>query len=163
MNILTVSFFGHRDFIYKKQHELVLKKIIIDLLQTYDHVNFLVGRNGEFDIFVSSMIRETRKEYSYSNFSLTWVLPYATSDFLKNQIYYEKYYDDIEICYKSSMSHFKSAIRIRNIEMVDRSDLIICNIEHNSGGAFKTIQYAQKISKKIINIYNIINCDDFKI
>ncbi len=36
--------------------------------------------------------------------------------------------------------------------MVDRSDLVICYIDHQSGGAFQTMQYALKRGKKVINL-----------
>ena len=36
--------------------------------------------------------------------------------------------------------------------MVDRSDLVICCIERNKGGAYQTMQYARRLEKKIINI-----------
>lgn len=36
--------------------------------------------------------------------------------------------------------------------MVDRSDLVVCCIEHNSGGAFQTVQYAKKKNKEIVNL-----------
>ena len=46
---------------------------------------------------------------------------------------------------------FKSAIQIRNREMVDRADLIICYIEHEKGGAWQTVDYAIKQGKAVIN------------
>ena len=36
--------------------------------------------------------------------------------------------------------------------MVDRSDLVICYIDHQSGGAFQTMQYVLKRGKKVINL-----------
>ncbi len=42
--------------------------------------------------------------------------------------------------------------QIRNREMVDRADLIICYIEHNEGGAYKTVQYALMMGKTVINL-----------
>lgn len=36
--------------------------------------------------------------------------------------------------------------------MIDRADLVICCIQHESGGAYKSIQYAKKLSKRIINL-----------
>lgn len=36
--------------------------------------------------------------------------------------------------------------------MVDRSDLVICYIQHKSGGAYKTIKYAEEQGKVIINL-----------
>jgi hypothetical protein len=35
--------------------------------------------------------------------------------------------------------------------MVDRADLIISYIEHNQGGAYKTVKYAMENNKEIIN------------
>jgi len=45
-------------------------------------------------------------------------------------------------------------MNIRNREMVERADLIICYIEHNRGGAYQAIQYAEKRGKTIINLAN---------
>ncbi|WP_278291379.1 hypothetical protein [Ruminococcus flavefaciens] len=36
--------------------------------------------------------------------------------------------------------------------MIDRADLVICCIQHKSGGAYRTIQYAEKQGKKIVNL-----------
>ena len=46
----------------------------------------------------------------------------------------------------------KSAIQIRNHEMVDRADLIICYIEHEKGGAWRTVKYAREQGKTVINL-----------
>lgn len=56
------------------------------------------------------------------------------------------------MCEKSSMAHFKAAIQIRNREMLDYADLIICYIERDSGGVYQTIQYAKRQKKRIINL-----------
>ena len=45
------------------------------------------------------------------------------------------------------------AISKRNEWMVDRADLIIAYIEHDYGGAYKTIRYAQRKNKSIIYLY----------
>ena len=42
--------------------------------------------------------------------------------------------------------------QIRNREMVDRADLVICYIEHKEGGAYKTVQYALMMGKTVINL-----------
>ena len=36
--------------------------------------------------------------------------------------------------------------------MVDRSDLVVFYVEHNSGGAYQTMRYAQEKEKRIINL-----------
>ena len=62
------------------------------------------------------------------------------------------YYDEVEVCAESSEAHPKSAIQVRNRCMVDRSDLVVCCIQHKSGGAYKTVQYAVKRGKQVRNL-----------
>ena len=85
------------------------------------------------------------------NSALVLVLPYATAEYLNNEQSFHEYYDEIEICAESAGRHFKSAHQIRNRSMVDRSDLIVFCVEHNSGGAFQTMQYAKRVNANIIN------------
>ncbi|MCH5196315.1 MAG: hypothetical protein J1F28_06360 [Oscillospiraceae bacterium] len=41
---------------------------------------------------------------------------------------------------------------MRNKNMVERSELVICYIEHNSGGASEAVRYAKQTKKSILNI-----------
>ena len=83
------------------------------------------------------------------------ILPYPTAEYLNNEYYFHNYYTDVEISYTASAAHPKSAIQIRNREMVDRADLIICYIEHEKGGAWQTVEYAIKQGKTVINILSL--------
>ena len=49
MNVFTVSFFGHRRLGDSLTTEKELQKVIRELLTTKEYVEFLVGRDGEFD------------------------------------------------------------------------------------------------------------------
>ena len=152
MGIYTVAFFGHRYLDNPFQIEDRLDIIIEKLIRENEYVEFLVGRNGEFDQFVSSAVCRAKRNYRDDNSFHVLVLPYPTAEYQNNVEYFEEYYDEIEICQASTKAHFKSAIHIRNREMVDRADLIVCCINHQKGGAFLTIQYAQKQNKQIINL-----------
>ena len=152
MNIFTVSFFGHREIENALEVERKLEAKITELIQTKQYIEFLVGREGEFDILAASVVKRVKKQMDYGNCSLIWVLPYMKAEFRDNEKEYLDYYDDIEICEQSAKAHFKSAMQIRNRAMVDRSDLVICCIQHKSGGAYKTVQYAEKQGHFIINI-----------
>ena len=88
----------------------------------------------------------------YGNTSFILVLPYIKAEYRNNEQSYLEYYDEIEICAESAEGHYKSAIQVRNRNLVDRSNLVICYIQHKSGGAYKTIQYAEKQGKKILNL-----------
>ena len=60
-NFITVSFFGHRyidDMIFVEQK---LEDIIKGFIRDFYYVNFLVGRNGDFDQLVSSSIISSKK------------------------------------------------------------------------------------------------------
>lgn len=151
MDIYTVSFFGHR---YIEQGALIeerLDAILRDLITQKDYVEFLIGRDGEFDLLASSAIRRAIRKYSFGNARLVLVLPYMRADYRDNEKSYLDYYDEVEICEEAAKAHYKSAIQVRNRSMVDRSDLVVCCIQHKSGGAYKTVQYAEKRGKKMVN------------
>ena len=152
MDIYTVSLFGHRELVRAIEVEEQLEQLITDLIRTREYVEFLIGRNGEFDLLASSVIRKVIKRFDYGNARLILVLPYMNAEYRDNMDNYHEYYDEVEICTESSSAHYKSAIQVRNRHMVDRSDMVICCIQHESGGAYKTVRYANKNNKKVINI-----------
>lgn len=96
---------------------------------------------------------------SHKGVHLTAVNPegfmyYARAEYLNNEDSFHDYYSDVEISYAASKAHPKAAIQIRNREMVDRADLVLCAIERQSGGAWQTVQYAMKQEKPVINLFD---------
>lgn len=152
LDIYTVAFFGHRYIDNPFKVEELLEEQIRNLINEKEYVDFLVGRNGEFDQCVSSTVLRVRKNVRDDNSALVLVLPYPTAEYLNNENYFHEYYTDIEISHATSVAHPKSAIQIRNREMVDRADLIICYIEHEKGGAWQTVKYAIEQGKTVINL-----------
>ena len=112
--IFTVAFFGHRYIDNPFKVEELLEEQIRQLINEKEYVDFLVGRNGEFEQFASSAVLRIRKNERDDNSALVLVLPYPTAEYINNQIYFEDYYSDIEISYEASKAHPKSAIQIRN-------------------------------------------------
>ena len=152
LEIFTVAFFGHRYIDNPLKVEELLEEQIRKLINEKEYVDFVVGRNGEFDQCVSSTVLRVRKNVRDDNSALVLVLPYVTAEYLNNEEYFHDYYMDIEISYSASMAHPKSAIQIRNREMVDRASLIICYIEENTGGAWQSVKYAIEQGKTVINL-----------
>ncbi len=148
----TVSFFGHRRIYDALTIEERLDEIIRDLLQSKEYVEFLVGRNGDFDQLVSSAVRRAKKECGDHNSALVLVLPYLTGEYRYNEKSFESYYDEIEICDAAAKAHPKAAIQIRNCSMIDRSDLVVCFVEKNEGGAFRSMRYAECNHKPLLNL-----------
>lgn len=152
MNIFTVSFFGHRQLGNPFLIEEKLKKIIREYLLTKEYVEFLVGRDGEFDQLVSSTVRRCKRAIRDDNSALVLVLPYITAEYRDNEDSFHDYYDEIEICAESAEKHFKSAHQTRNRAMVDRSDMVIFCVERESGGAYTTMRYTKKSGTQLINL-----------
>ena len=152
MEIYTVAFFGHRYIDNPFRIDEQLEEHIQRLLAEKEYVDFLVGRDGDFDQLASSAVLRIRKRFRDDNSSLVLVLPYARAEYLNNEESYHDYYSDVEISYEASKAHPKAAIQIRNREMVDRADLILCYIERENGGAWQTIQYAIQQGKMVINL-----------
>ena len=155
LDVFTVAFFGHRYLEDLLKVEDLLEKQIQKLIDEKDFVDFLVGRNGDFDQCVSSSVLHVRRTHRDDNSALVLVLPYPTAEYLNNEKSFHSYYTDVEISYAASTAHPKSAIQIRNREMVDRADLVICYITHKYGGAWQAVQYALKQGKTIINLAEI--------
>lgn len=147
-----MAFFGHRYVVNIIKVEDLLEKQIRKLIDENEYVDFLVGRNGDFDQCVSSAVLRVRKNHRDDNSALVLVLPYPTAEYLNNEESFHKYYTDVEISHTASIAHPKSAIQIRNQEMVDRADLIICYTEHEKGGVWQTVEYAMKQGKTVINL-----------
>ena len=152
MNTFTVSFFGHRVIENPLRIEQRLEPLIRKLLKEKEYVEFLVGRDGEFDQIVSSTIRRCKRTVRDDNSAHIWVLPYLTVAFRDNEESFRDYYDEIEVCGTSAGVHFKGAHQARNREMVDRSDFVVFCIQHESRGAWQTMKYSQKQGKPYINI-----------
>ena len=152
MEVFTVSFFGHRVIEEPLRIERRLENLIRKLLKENEYVEFLVGRDGEFDQLVSSAIRRCKREYRSDNSAHIWVLPYITAEFRDNEESFRDYYDEIEVCEAAAGSHYKNAHQTRNRAMVDRSDLVVFCIQHASGGAWQTMKYTKKRGIPCINL-----------
>lgn len=149
----TVSLFGHRtveDYLTVESKLYELLRIIMN--QGNREIEFLVGRNGDFDLMAASVIRKLKKETGNENVFLTLVLPYETAELRNNTEAFESYYDSIEI--NEATRSYKYAIVARNRDMVDRSDLAVFYVKNESGGAYQALKYAEKNEKRIINIYH---------
>jgi len=152
MDTYTVSFFGHRQMDNPLTIEHRLDSLIRRLLLEKPYVEFLVGRDGDFDQLVSSAIRRAKRTVRSDNSSLVWVLPYAIAEYRNHPEDYRAYYDEIEICEASAGSHYKAAFQSRNRAMADRSHLVVFCINHESGGAWQTMKYAKKQGIPYINL-----------
>ena len=148
MDIFKVALFGHRDFCATQETEGKLYDILKELMLKKSCLEIYIGRNGEFDLFAASVIKRIKKELDNSSCFMSLILPYK----VKNMEYYEKYYDDIIIYENKEKVHPKAAITKRNEWMIENCDLLVCFVDHNSGGAYKAMRHAEKLGIETINL-----------
>ena len=137
-DIYRVSFIGHREVENFREVEEQLERIVVELIKTKEYVEFYVGRNGEFDLMVASVIKRSQRDYGYANSYLILVIPYPIAN-LEDM---EKYYDEVMYPVELYQVHYKSAITKRNQWMVDHSDLLVAYVIREKGGAYACMKRA---------------------
>lgn len=138
----TVALFGHRRLDNARQTEQRLDELLHDLLRAHAQVDFLVGRNGEFDLLAASVIRCVRRDFDERSATLTLMLPYVTAEYRNNEVEFHRYYDMVEVCPASPGLPRRACIPLRNHAMIDRADALILGIDHPDGGAYEAALYA---------------------
>lgn len=140
--------FGHREQYISIDHQLAA---CVEMLIVKKNVNiFFTGGMGETDSLFSSAVRFAKR--THKEVKLILVKPYFSSELNTNKEYYETMYDDILIPSELAEVYFKTAIEKRNHWMIDNSDYIISCVYRDFGGASKSIRYAEKNEKTIIEI-----------
>ena len=152
MEIYTVSLLGSKKINRHYEIEAILEDIVKDIITSKGYVEFLVCREGEFDLIAASVIRRVKRRKGYKNCSLNLVLPYETEHFRNNEKSYLEYYDNVEILSKSDEKHIKEAFQMRNEYMVDSSDMVIFCVERNKGSAYQAKRYAETSRTEIVEL-----------
>lgn len=148
--MIKCTFTGHRDVYGIRVSDIV--KILEELLHENGEMECFVGGMGQFDILCASAVRALRAKYREKKISLILVLPYMQKRINDNKDYYEQMYDLILIPDELSDMHYKRAIPARNRWMVDKADCVIAMVWREHGGAYTTLQYAEKRGKRIIRM-----------
>ena len=146
MEIFRVSFVGHREVedwrtVYRK-----IDNLVRGLIRIKEYVEFYIGYNGDFDIFVASIIKCAQNDLGNENSSLTLVLPYKN----KGEKYFVKYY--YEIYMPVEKIYYKATITKCNQWMVDNCNILVAYVCKDFGGAYNTLRYAEKMGVPIINV-----------
>ncbi len=79
-DIYRGAFFGHRRIYTIREIEEKLVPILNELILTKEYVEFYIGRNGDFDEFVASVIKRVQKQLDRDNNVMILTLPYTVKD-----------------------------------------------------------------------------------
>lgn len=141
-----VCFAGHRDDWRNVGIEDKLKNTIEELIQS-GYTIFYNGDRGYFDKLCTKVVLELKKKYPQ-------IKIYRILANYKPKEEKESWFDDY-VMPNIEKVYFKQRITKRNEWMVEKCDILLCNVYNSyNSGAYATLKYAQKLNKKIINISN---------
>ena len=152
LQVFTVVFFGEKHLKNKSRVTEQIREQALYLIRQRQFIEFLVGRNSDFDLCAAAAVTRAQKDHRPLNSALVLVLPYVTAEFLYNEETLYDHYTDVRICTKATMEHPKSAVWIRNCDMVDKADLVICYAKEKQSMAWQTMQYAHWAGKRVLNL-----------
>ena len=136
-----VTFCGHGDF-HGENAVMDWLRETVEALILRGADDFLLGGYGGFDTCAATMVWDLKKKYP--TIRSTLVLPY-----LDHSVDAAKYdgtlYPPLEKVPK------RYAISKRNEYMINEADVVVAYVTHDWGGAAKTLAYAKRKKKEIIN------------
>lgn len=148
---MTISFCGHRNFYETTE----IRNIMMTYLCTNAMKEELIlysGHYGAFDLFAESCGRELKKQFPSTK--LIFVTPYLDENYLKYHTA-DFQFDGIEYPNLEKVPLQFSIVR-RNKYIIDNADLVIAYVEDRiASGAYKTLEYAVRKNKRIINLANL--------
>lgn len=84
-----------------------MELVVQELLISKEFVEFLVGRDGEFDQLISSVVRKSKRTIRNDNSALVLILPYSTAEYRNNEQSFIEYYDEIELCSEDKRQYYQ--------------------------------------------------------
>ena len=144
-NKKTCCFFGHREVTHNIKPKLT--EIIEKLITEYGVTDFYVGRQGQFDSMVYSVLKELKANYPHIRYTV--ILAYMPDEHIK-ELYGEDtlFPDGLETVPK------RFAISKRNDWMIQQSDYAVCYVHKITGGAAKFREKAEEKGLQIIDVLN---------
>ncbi len=140
-SVSICTFFGHRDT--PTEIEGFIKPAIINLIETHNVSEFLVGNNGNFDLMVISCLKKLLSLYPHIKINIVLAyIPTTSEQFPFSTLYPE----GLELSPK------RFAISKRNYWMVNKADYVITFVTKPCGGAAKFSLLATQRGKNVINL-----------
>ena len=150
---MIVAFCGHGDFLQTQEITKRMMKVLEEEIGESSAELFL-GGYGNFDAFAHACGKAYKS--GHKNVSLTLVTPYMTDQYQKKHLepvkgdYDTILYPDLE------GKPLRFAISYRNKFMIEQAHLVIAYVNHEWGGAYKTLQHAKRKGKKIVNLGTLL-------
>ena len=156
---MKIGFVGH-SFVFEQERvkELVKELVKEELRKSQmgeERLICYVGAKGDFDLICAKACKELKLEQG--GIEVVYVTPYISlseqekiKELQKCGLCDSSLYPPIE------STPIKFAISKRNEWMMENSDIIIAYVEHNYGGAYKSLCYAKRKGKRIVNLCDLL-------
>ncbi len=148
---MIITFIGHSSLNIDAVLSKKIKETIQNNINKDTPIAFYCGGYGDFDQHCISICHQLKTQNLKCE--IVFITPYITScqqKKMKNLLETNRYDSIIYPPIETVLPRF--AIIKRNEWMIAESDLIIAYVSHNSGGAYKSLEYARRKKKKIINL-----------
>ena len=146
---MIVTFCGHRDFVETAEAENQLTMFLEKYARENVRLVCYNGGYGNFDYFAAKCVQ--RLQERYSNIRNCLILPYIDQTFLDRIEIFKNHFDETIYPPLETIPR-KYAIIRRNEWMIDSADIIIAYVKYSWGGAARTLEYAKRKKKNIIQI-----------
>ena len=146
---MIVTFCGHSQFSKAEKCEAQLLSLLKNAVGD-NPAEFFLGGYGAFDDFAYSCCK--KYQMTHPDTKLIFITPYLFGE--RNLKDKPAQYDAI-IYPEIESAPPRYAISHRNRWMVEKADLVICFITHQSGGAYQAYRHA--VSKKK-TVFNLADC-----
>lgn len=150
--MFVCTFAGHRKIFGCSQQQVI--EALETLLEIEQDMICYVGGKGEFDTLCASAVHTLKHRHPDKTIRLILVLPYMEQRLNTDKEYYESSFDEILIPSELAAIHYKQAITACNRWMIDRADCLIAMVWRDHGGAYQTLQYAQRRNIQILRLTN---------
>ena len=137
---MIVTFCGHSK-LYKPEAFSNWLDMILPSLIEGGADTFYLGGYGDFDALAASAVR--RQKETYPHIELILVLAYLDRD-IDTSYYDDSTYPPLERVPR------RYAILRRNEWMVSASDVVVSGVTHSWGGAARTLEFAQRKNKVVL-------------
>ena len=148
---MIITFAGHSKLTAREALKERLTSTLLSLLPKEEKISFFCGGYGDFDALCAEVCRAIASARDHCEVLL--ITPYITEshqkrlkEIQKSDLYDGTLYPPLERVPP------RLAILKRNEWMVEASDLVIAFVTHTFGGAYKTVAYARKKKKRVINL-----------
>ena len=145
---MIITFCGHSNCLFKDDIKEQLKNILRSEIIKNTTCKFYLGGYGDFDVLCLRTLKDFKADFP--EIELIFITPYLDKNYSKLE-FAKNHYNDVIFPPLESVPR-KFAILKRNEWMVEQADLVIAYVMYSWGGAVKTLEYAKRKKKTIINL-----------